>query len=85
MTFLTTVRDITTGMAYTYTLSPKKALVAAYYQYGLKNWDTWTYKAVAEFDFTETDKRITIQGGRFYANKQAKGVTPCSPLKSPKP
>ena len=40
---VTVVRELGTDNEYTYTLPPKQAVVAAWYQYGHSNWNTWTY------------------------------------------
>jgi len=45
----TTVHDNKTDREYVYSLSPKHALVCAYYQYALNNWRTY------EYDYTKWD------------------------------
>ena len=42
-TTMTTVHDSKTEQEYAYSLPVKKALVCAYYQYALNDWETWNY------------------------------------------
>lgn len=52
----TRVLNLITQKEIYYCLPPREAVICAFEQYTLKNFNTWTY---------DTDKRIMIQEGKY--------------------
>jgi len=55
----TTVFNLSTQKEITYGLPPHQAVIAAYEQYTMSNWNTWTYNYISHPEFQQTDKFVT--------------------------
>lgn len=64
---ITQVMNLRTGSVYSYTLPPKKAVVAAFEQYEKKNFNIWNYDFVTHSELVETDDGFKC--GNFFARK----------------